>query len=125
MHSQLVGDFFGGLFLCFFFWGSFVFAFPGRPVGLQDAIVESLMKAYFVEEKNVGDRTVLSDVITRAMPGDPALVAEAEAFIGSDAGEAETMTEVQIHTLPPPIPLGVWVGQKKTKKHNVVSICND
>lgn len=68
-------------------------AAEGRPVGLQDAIVESLMKAYFVEEKNVGDRTVLSDVITRAMPGDPALVAEAEAFIGSDAGEAETMTE--------------------------------
>lgn len=57
--------------------------------GVQDAVVESLFNAYFVEGRDIGDRTVLAELAAAA--GIPRNIAE--AFVSGSDGKAEVIAE--------------------------------
>jgi predicted DsbA family dithiol-disulfide isomerase len=60
--------------------------------GVQDAVVERLFRGYFSEGRNIGDRTVLSE-----LAGDAGLNrSQAAAFLESNAGTAEVAAEEEI-----------------------------
>ena len=57
--------------------------------GAQDAVVEALFSAYFVEGRDIGDRAVLADIAVRAGVDK----AGAEAFLAGDEGAPEVSAE--------------------------------
>ena len=61
---------------------------------LQDAVVEEVFKAYFEDEKNLGDRAVLEDIMVRlnVPTGDHA---DAAAWLKSDELEDEVKSDVR------------------------------
>jgi predicted DsbA family dithiol-disulfide isomerase len=57
--------------------------------GRQDALKEALLRAYFLEGQDVGDRTVLAGIAAQA-----GLEADIPAWLASDAGIREVRTDL-------------------------------
>jgi len=65
-------------------------AYQDGGIELQDKVVESLFKAYFEEEKSMGESSVLIDCAQRAGMGNTKEFIENE-----DAGKEETLNELE------------------------------
>lgn len=57
--------------------------------GLQGALKEALLRAYFLEGRDVGDRTVLADIAAQA-----GIEADVPAWLASDAGIREVREDL-------------------------------
>jgi predicted DsbA family dithiol-disulfide isomerase len=51
-----------------------------EPAGVQDAVVEALLRAHFVDAEDIGDRDVLARAVAGVLP-------DAAALLASDAGQ--------------------------------------
>jgi predicted DsbA family dithiol-disulfide isomerase len=77
--------------------------------GVQDAAVEALFRAYFVEGRNMNDRSTLISLAVEAGIPQP----EAERFFTTDEGTAEVIAEEErshklgVHGVPTFIAAGV------------------
>lgn len=63
----------------------------GERMGVQDAVVEALFRAYFAEGRDIGDATVLADLAA----GAGIRRGTAEAFLAGDEG-ADAVREAEI-----------------------------
>lgn len=71
--------------------------------GVRDALAEGLMRAYFLQGRDIGDRTVLRDVALRAdFVDDPAVrILAARAYFGSaQLKRARTVLEPLVEQRP-------------------------